>query len=242
MKKPEILYADASIAIVNKPADYLSIPDRYQVDKPNLTVWLQKEIGEIFTVHRLDKDTSGVICFARTPTAHQSISLQFEQRLAKKKYLAIVDGQMESESGEIDFPIARDPAKPGRMVINKKGKASLSAYNCIESFQHFSLLEVAIHTGRTHQIRIHLSAIGHPLAVDPFYGRRSEFFLSEVKKRKYQLGKFETERPLLSRTPLHSVELSFEHPDTKLPVTFSADVPKDMDAMLKQLRKWDPIF
>lgn len=239
MKKPEIIYLDDDIVVANKAAGILSIPDRYQADKPNMSQWLKNQLGEVFTIHRLDKDTSGIIVFARNPEAHQHISMQFEKWEANKKYLAIVDGPMEQESGEINLSIAHDPNKPGRMVINKKGKESLSTYTCREDFRHFSLLEVAIHTGRTHQIRVHLAAIGHPLAVDPYYGRRTEFFLSEIKKRKFNLGKFEEEKPLLSRTPLHSWQLSFTHPQSGTVCEFSCEPPKDMEAMLRQLSKWD---
>jgi len=239
MKKPEIIHLDAAIAVVNKPADFLSIPDRFQADKPNVADWLKSRIGEIFIVHRLDKDTSGVICFARTAEAHRHLSAQFEGRVAQKTYLALVDGQLEQDSGEIDLAIAHDPLKPGRMVVNKKGKPALSHYTCKEKFQHFSLLEVSIHTGRTHQIRVHLAAIGHPLAVDPFYGKRTELFLSEIKKRNFRLGKEETEQPIMRRTPLHAWQLGIIHPETELPQTYQVNPPKDMEALLSQLGKWD---
>jgi RluA family pseudouridine synthase len=175
---------------------------------------------------------------ARTREAHAHLSQQFEARDVEKVYLALVDGVPEVEEGEIDEPIVPHPAKVGRMLVSNRGKFARTDYKVMERLGKFSLLGVQIFTGRTHQIRVHLAYIGHPLLVDPFYGWRTEFMLSEVKGRRYNKGKHETERPLLSRTPLHASRLGFRHPASGEMVRFKAELPKDMRAMVKQLGKW----
>lgn len=234
----EIIFEDDSLIVVNKPAGLLSIPDRYDANKPNLYHILLADNEEIRIVHRLDRDTSGTICFAKTEEAHRTLSLQFEERSTEKLYLALVDGHPTPEIGSIDRPIARHPAKPGRMIVTNKGKEALTTYKVIESFKLFSLVEVNIHTGRTHQIRVHFQAIGHPLTIDPMYGKREGFFLSEIKRKSYRLGKFEEERPLMSRTALHASQLTLQHPETGTKQTFEAPLPKDFQAVIKQLQKW----
>ncbi len=239
MTKLDILYQDDDLIFIDKPAGLLTIPDRFAPEKINLKDLLKQKFGEIFTVHRLDKDTSGVICFAKTEEAHRSLSLQFEKRSTRKQYLAIVEGRIHKESDRIDQPIAKHLSKPGKMVVSKKGKAAITEYQLLESFKHFSLVQANILTGRTHQIRVHFAFIGHPLAIDPLYGKREAFFLSEIKGRRYNLGKDQEERPLVSRLSLHAHSLTLQHPTTGEEMTIQAEVPKDLRAMINQLRKWD---
>ena len=235
----EIIYEDEDLMVINKPAKILSIPDRYIPEKPNLKDLLSEKKGRIFTVHRLDKDTSGIICFAKNEEAHQSLSLQFENRTVEKYYQSIVEGRVLQTEGRIEQPIAADPNKPGKMIISRKGKASITEYEMIEQFKNFSLLSAKILTGRTHQIRVHFSFIGHPLAIDPIYGKREAFFLSEIKRKRYRLGKNQEERPLISRLTLHAQQLKLNHPITKERLTFEAEFPKDLRAMVNQLKKWN---
>lgn len=236
--KIQILFEDKDILVVNKPAPLLSIPDRYNSDKFNLHAYLEAKFGESFIVHRLDKETSGVIVFARNGAAHKSLSEQFEKRKVRKKYLALVEGHPNSEEGNIDKPIAPSQGGVHKMTIAKKGKPSLSHYKTLEKFKKYSLLEVEIFTGRTHQIRVHLEAIGNPLAVDKLYGRNEAFYLSQIKLKKYKLGKNQEERPLMTRNSLHSSQLSFNHPSSREQLLFEADLPKDFQAVINQLRKW----
>ncbi len=239
MKTPfDIIYEDNSLIVVNKPAGLLSIPDRYDINKPNLYHLLLADDEETRIVHRLDRETSGAIVFAKTEHAHRTLSLQFEERITEKLYLALVDGLPTPEEGSIERPIARHPSKPGRMIVTNKGKEAHTTYKVVESFKLFSLVEVNIHTGRTHQVRVHFQAIGHPLAVDPLYGKREGFLLSEVKRKSYRLGKFEEERPLMNRTTLHASQLTILHPETGEKQTFEAPLPKDFQAVIKQLQKW----
>jgi len=236
--KPEIIFEDDDLIIVNKPAHFLTIPDRFVLEKPNLLTFLKNKYENIFVVHRLDKETSGVICFAKNETAHRNLSQQFEYRTVDKFYLAIVEGQLHKEEGEIDKPIANNMRDSGRMVIAKRGKASLTVFKLLEKFKNYSLVEANIKTGRTHQVRIHFESIGYPLMIDSVYGRQSEFFLSKIKLKKYRRGKDVVERPLMSRTTLHAHKVAFDHPTSGERVHFEVEPPKDFRAVLNQLRKW----
>jgi RluA family pseudouridine synthase len=232
----ENLYEDDSMIVINKPAGLLTIPDRYDSSKENLYSILKDHFGEIFIVHRLDKDTSGAIVFAKTPEAHRSLCIAFEERKTEKKYLAILSGVPREKAGVIDLSIAESPAGKGMMMVSKKGKEAITEYTVIESFNNFSLVEATLVTGRTHQIRVHFNALGFPLAVDLMYGKREKLFLSEIKKS-INLGKEEEERPLLTRTALHSWKLTVPHPVTGEPVHVEAGIPKDLNAVINQLRK-----
>lgn len=237
--QPTIVYEDADLVIVNKPADFLTIPDRFKHDKPNVMGWLKERYEEVFTVHRLDRETSGILCFARNEASHKALSKQFQERTAQKIYWAIVDGVPMNETGIIDKPIGESMARRGKMLVTQRGKVAITHYRVLEVFKQFSLVEAEIKTGRTHQIRVHLQFIGHPLAIDELYGRREAFYLSEVKGRKFQLAKKQDEeRPLMSRSTLHAHQLTLTHPTTGERVTFSSELPKDFAAMLKQLHKW----
>lgn len=240
--KLDILFEDDDLIIVNKPAHTLSIPDRFSPEKPNLLSLLKQRFEEVFVVHRLDKETSGVMCFAKNEAAHKHLSQQFENRSVQKFYLTIVEGHPEPSKGVIEKPIAKHPHKGGQMTIHRSGKMAVSAYEVIQKFKHFSLVKVNIKTGRTHQVRIHMKALGHPLVVDVIYGKRAAFYLSEIKQRRYRLGKDQEERPLLSRSALHAHQLTIQHPTTLETMTFEANMPKDMSAVLKQLEKWSSIL
>lgn len=237
-KNIPIIYKDEHLLVVNKPAGLLTIPDRYDPDKPNVRQLLSEQYEEVFVVHRLDRCTSGVLCLARTADAHRDLSRQFEERSVHKLYLALVEGAPQPAEDTIDQGIARHPTQPGKMVISNKGKNARTRYKIVESFRSCSLAEVNIETGRTHQIRVHFAGIGHPLLVDPIYGRRDAFFLSEIKGRRYNLGRDKVERPLISRTSLHASQLTLRRPDSGEECTFKAPLPKDMRACLNQLRKW----
>ncbi|BDS11076.1 RluA family pseudouridine synthase [Aureispira anguillae] len=232
-----VLLEDEHLLIVNKRSGLLTIPDRYRADIPNLYHKLQAVYGEIYIVHRLDKGTSGLICFAKTKEAHRLLSLQFEAREPVKRYYAIVQGVPFEKEGIIDVGLS--PNKEGGMHVDiKRGKPSVTEYQVIEAFGQFSLVEATILTGRTHQIRIHFKHLGHPLAVDALYANKSELYLSEIKRKRFNLKKNTDERPLLSRVPLHAHSLKLLHPVTNEPIDINCEVPKDMRAILSQLRKW----
>ncbi len=237
-QKIEIIFEDNDIVVVDKPANVLTIPDRHRPDKKNVYHFLNNKYGKVFIIHRLDRETSGILCFAKNEMAHKHMSQQFENRTVDKYYYALVEGSVYQKEGEINKPIAKSQAIAGKMVINKRGKESLTLYKVLEHFKNYTLVEANIKTGRTHQVRIHFESIGHPLAIDPMYGRKSAFLLSEIKGKKYNIAKHVEERPLMSRTTLHAKRISFDHPTTLERMTFETDLPKDFNAILKQLRKW----
>jgi RluA family pseudouridine synthase len=237
--KPEILFFDDDLIVVNKPANYLTIPDRHDATKPNILGFLKEQFESIFIVHRIDKETSGILCFARNEHAHRFLSMQFEKRECQKIYLALVEGKMMSDSGTIDKPIAESQTTPGKMVIANRGKSSITNYKVLEYFNNYSLVECEILTGRMHQIRIHLQSIGYPLAIDSMYGRKGEFLLSDIKHKKFKAPNTDDgERPLMSRSTLHAFRLMVFHPTTGEKVHFEAPLPKDFEAVLSQIRKW----
>ena len=237
MTEPGIIFEDDNILLVNKPAGITVIPDRIHTTRETLQSLLQKGHGRLFVVHRLDKDTSGVICFAKDEVSHKALSLQFQNHTVNKIYKALVKGRVANSSGTIKEPIAENPSWPGTMKVNKRGKEALSIYEVLESFDHATLLQVEIKTGRTHQIRVHMAFIGHPLLVDEIYGQTSAFYLSSVK-RGYKFSG-EEERPTISRLTLHASELSLVHPLTGQAMKFNAPLPKDMETVLRLLRKYD---
>lgn len=238
-EKLDFLYRDEHVVVLNKPAGYLSIPDRFVPEKPNLVNQLEQIFEKIWVVHRLDKETSGAICFALDAETHRSLSMQFEHREVEKKYHVLVDGQLTQTEGEIDRPIAPHPTVAGKMMPSAKGKPARTIYQVQKKYRDFTLLEADIKTGRTHQIRVHFSSIGFPLAVDPMYGRRASLALSEIKKRNFRLGKDQVERPLLNRLSLHSASLELVHPNTEERFKIEAPYHKDFRAVLKQLDKWN---
>ena len=213
----------------------LSIPDR-EGKETSLKDILQELYGSIFTIHRLDKETSGIIVFARDEVTHQFMSVAFEERRVDKYYLGIVKGVLTEKEKTIDLPLKEHPQKRGTMVFNKKGKPSITDYKVLEEFGKFSLLQFQIHTGRTHQIRVHMQSVGHPIVCDPLYGDATPIFISSFK-RNYKLSiKEEEERPILGRLGLHAQRLKFSDANGII-IDVEAEMPKDMRALLQQLRK-----
>jgi 23S rRNA pseudouridine955/2504/2580 synthase/23S rRNA pseudouridine1911/1915/1917 synthase len=231
-----ILFEDESIIAVNKPAGMLVLPDRYDRKLHNLYDLLKEALGNIYTVHRIDRETSGVVLFAKTLEMHSAINTLFETRQIKKVYQAIVVGTPAAEEGEIHLPLAEtDHGAKKIKVDTKRGKESLTKYKILERFKGFALLEIYPYTGRTHQIRVHLSAVGIPILSDSMYGSGGGFFLSSIK-RNFQTKR--EEKPLLARTALHASSLSFNYAERNGMLSFQAPIPKDMEVVLKSLRKY----
>jgi len=231
----EIIVETADFVAVNKPSGLLSIPDRMGVEK-SLKDLLKQRYGNIYTVHRLDRDTSGIIIFAKHEESHKALSQLFESREMEKFYLGLVNGQMMNTSGSIDAAIMEHPGKTTKMMTHVKGKPSLTDYEVLEQFRLFSWVRFQIHTGRTHQIRVHMQHLGHSIVCDEIYGDAKPILLSSIKKN-FKLAKVaEEEKPILARLALHSFQLNFTYND--IAFQLEAPLPKDLRAVLQQLKKW----
>lgn len=239
--KSEILFENESIVAINKPSGILSIPDRYDENRFSIANYILSSFPTARPLHRIDFETSGVLLFCILPEAFGWYSDQFEKRTITKLYQAIVEGRVKEVGGLIDQPLFTQSS--GKVIISKRGKESQTQWEAKEIFLHHSLVDVNLLTGRTHQIRVHLSSIGHPLVGDITYGSSGPFFLSRIKGRKrYHLGKDEeVERPLLARTALHASRLEFIDFYTKQPIVVESPLPKDMHVVLQKLRQYASI-
>ncbi len=236
----DIIFEDNDLIVINKPAGILSIPDRYDKSSPNAFNILKKHYSKIFTVHRLDKFTSGVMVFAKNQVSHKHLNTQFENNKVNKIYHIVVQGIIRENDLEIDIPIDSHPFKKGVSMPSARGKESLTKLKVLERFQKSTLCEVQLITGRHHQIRVHCATIGHPLLIDEIYGNSQEFYLSSIKRR-YNIKKDEIEKPIISRLTMHSYKLEFIHPTSNNKVSFKAEYPKDFATLIKVLSKYSNI-
>ena len=234
--KTNILSEDDDFVFINKEAGLLSIPDRFDHEKINLKSMLKAAYGEIFTVHRLDLNTSGVMVFAKHAESHAAISALWQNGEVQKKYHALTTNVPSSQAGTIEASIKEHTTKRGTYIVSNLGKESITDFEVIKSWEGYAFLELTLKTGRTHQIRVHLAYIGCPLMVDPTYGYQSEFYLSSIKKKKINLKKGMIEKPLLRRTPLHAFSLSFKESNGKF-YQINCPLPKDIKAIKYQLNK-----
>lgn len=232
----DTIFENNDFIVINKPSGMHSIPDRMQ-SQVSLKDLLREKYGDIFTVHRIDKETSGIILFAKNATTHSALSSLFEKRNIEKYYLGIVHGQVEEMQGSIDFPIAEHPTKKGMMRVHAKGKTALTDYAVSEKFRSYTFVSFIIHTGRMHQVRVHIAELGNPIVCDKLYGTETPLLISTLKKNYHLAKKEDAERPILSRLALHAARIKFELNGQSF--EFEAPLPKDMKATLQQLRKWN---
>ena len=233
--KYDIIFENDDFVAVNKPSGLLTIPDREQTEK-SLKEYLVDKYKNIFVVHRLDKDTSGLVVFAKNETTHKFLCKIFEDRKVEKFYLGIVIGEPVEKTGIIDAPITDHLTRKGIMTVHRSGKESQTGYEVLDANPNFSLVSFQLFTGRTHQIRVHTKEIGHPLACDPLYGDGKPVLLSSVKKN-YKLSKHdEEERPIINRLALHSYKLNFEDAQG-IKMELSAEAPKEFRALMQQLKR-----
>ncbi len=207
MGLPDPVFQDGSCLVVDKPSGLLAVPGRLEEHKDSLSLRLQESQGDVFTIHRLDMDTSGLMVFARTHDAQRALSRQFEARTVQKRYVALVSGDVAENDGIIDFPLAADwPNRPLQKVDETTGKPSRTCWQVISRQARQSRLSLTPETGRTHQLRVHLAAIGHPILGDAFYAAPDARAASE-------------------RLCLHASGLAFDHPETGERLTFESPPP-----------------
>jgi len=232
----EIIFENENIIAINKPSGLLTIPDRYNHALPSVYELLKEKEQNIFTVHRLDVGTSGILLFAKTPEAHNNLNEQFSNHTVKKIYTAVLEGVLHQDRQEIDIPLLQNPNKKGGVIPSARGKASLTILNTVERFRNATLVNAELKTGRLHQLRAHTAAIGYPLLVDDFYGNSKEFFVSSIKRR-FNIKKEGSELPLISRPTMHATEISFIALSGE-ELTLTAKLPKDFSALIQVLRKY----
>ena len=219
-----VTYQDEQLIVVDKPAGLSVHPGPGHPDRTLVNALLAQcsdiqGVGGAIRpgiVHRLDKDTSGLMVVAKTEVAHRELSAQIKERRITKGYLALATGLLEPAQGQIDAPIARDPRHRKRMAVVVGGKESRTRYRVLERFGGCSLLELYLETGRTHQARVHLAYLGHPLLGDAVYGKGS---------------------PLLGHHFLHAHHLGFHHPTTGRPMEFKSDLPDDLVDVIDGLKR-----
>jgi 23S rRNA pseudouridine955/2504/2580 synthase/23S rRNA pseudouridine1911/1915/1917 synthase len=239
---PVVFQTDDYVA-VDKPAGLAAIPGRAETD--SVVERLARQLGvpcrgvsdvRLRVVHRIDKETTGVMLFAQSLDAQRHASHQFQNNTVAKEYLALVHGRVTEDEGEINAPLAPHPVQRDKMTVAKKGgRPALTRWKVEQRFKSFTLVRVFPKTGKTHQIRVHFAHIGHPLAVDPLYGSGDPVLLSQFK-RNYRPTKGQDERPLLARLGLHAYSLTFRDLANEA-VTVTAEPPKDWRATMNQLSK-----
>jgi 23S rRNA pseudouridine1911/1915/1917 synthase len=224
-----IAYEDVDIVVVDKPAGMVVHPSHGHNSGTLVNALLAHctELSGIGgslrpgIVHRLDKDTSGLLIVAKNDRAHRHLQRQFRTRQVTKTYLALVEGQLPAPSGVIDAPIGRDPKERKRMAVTPGGREALTEYRVLEYFAQHTFVEARPATGRTHQIRIHFSSIGHPVAGDRIYGYRKQ-------------------RLPLKRHFLHAARIAFRLPSTGERLDLSSELPRDLASVLEKLRREQP--
>lgn len=235
--KLQVLFEDSQIIVVNKPSGLLSVPDRYSPELPHVASLLTRSRDNVLVVHRLDKDTSGLMVLAKDAKSHSTLNVAFQNGTVDKGYVAIVAGHLLTTEVTIDLPLRPDGDRKHRTVIDRAGgKPSSTTFKELDRFDKYSFVEAVPHTGRTHQIRAHLAAIDAPILCDSLYGNGKPLFLSSFKHN-YSPGKRE-ERPLIGRLALHARRLKFVHPETGETVSFEEPEPKDFRAAVNQLGKY----
>ncbi len=244
-----ILFEDEHVIALDKPPRLSCEPDRWDRTRAHLLDSLAAQLSSRpepptpRIVHRLDRDTSGVMLVAKTLDAERVLRTAFDEQQIRKSYLALVEGDFALEDGEteiIDAPLGPDVRRSGQVVVREDGKPSRTEVRVEQRFHGFSLLACHPLTGRTHQIRVHLAARGFPLVVDPIYGRRKAFALSEFKAG-YRKKPGLTEPSLIDRLSLHASTITFpcvgDEPRT---ITVDAPLPRDFARVIKQLAKFRP--
>ena len=223
----DIVYEDSDVIVVNKPQGLCVHPAPGNESGTLVNGLVYHCGGELSAingvirpviVHRIDKDTSGLLIVAKNNEAHLKLSEQLKERKAMRKYVALVNGNIKEEGGTINKPIARNPVDRKKMAVVQGGREAITHFNVLERFRQYTLVECILETGRTHQIRVHMASIGHSIVGDPLYG---------IKKEKFNLqGQL-----------LHAKTIGFVHPTTGEMMEFSSEIPEYFQNVLEKLRK-----
>ncbi|HRX45681.1 MAG TPA: RluA family pseudouridine synthase [Acholeplasmataceae bacterium] len=221
----DIIYEDDDLVVINKPQGLVVHPAS-SYHEPTLVHGLLHQIDELSSingvvrpgiVHRIDKDTSGLLVVAKNDKSHQFLSEELQAHLIKREYIALVYGDFKEEEGSIDAPIARHPKNRLKMAVVSQGKHAKTHFKVLERFGKYTLISCILETGRTHQIRVHMAYINHPVVGDPLYGPKDVIGTE---------GQF-----------LHAQKLTFQHPTTKKEMSFEADLPDNFKSMIASLKK-----
>ncbi|MDR0400859.1 MAG: RNA pseudouridine synthase [Treponema sp.] len=245
-----LIYQDDRIVAVNKAAGVAVTPDRWDPAQDRLDRLVEAVLAagssRLWMLHRIDRDTSGLVVFAKDGETHRRLSAAFEDRRVGKRYIAVVHGRPGWEDAACDLPLIPNGNKKHQTIVDKyRGKKSLTKFRYLGGAGNYSVLEARPETGRTHQIRVHLASLGHPVVCDPLYGSGKPVFLSSFKP--LWRGDPLDERPLLDRLGLHAAELVLPGPEGKAEdgdcgkegaaLRLCAPLAKDMAALINQMEK-----
>lgn len=229
-----IIYEDDALLVINKPIGLIVHPGAGNPDKTlaNALLHYLPELSVIpraGIIHRLDKETSGLLVIAKTIKAHHALIKQMSAREIHREYRALVQGKMIS-GGTIDAPMSRHPTHRTKMAVVLDGKEAITHYRVLERFKEHTLLAIQLETGRTHQIRVHLAHINYPIVGDPLYGKKRQYNFSQLSEVA------QTALKQFHHQALHAIKLSLIHPITKKPIEWEAEMPDDMQELIDVLR------
>ena len=221
----DIVYEDDDVMVINKKSGVVvhPAPGNYSGTLVNGLMYLSKDLSHVNgefrpgIVHRIDKDTSGLLIVAKNDKAHRILAEELKEKKIKRKYIALVSGVINHDLGEIDAPIGRDPSDRKKMcVTSTNSKDAITHFRVLERYKNASLIECELETGRTHQIRVHMKYINHPVINDPVYGKNNHGEFGQL---------------------LHAKEITFTHPTTKEVMTFSCEVPEEFNKILEEYKE-----
>ena len=245
----EMVHEDTRLLALNKPAGLLVSPDRYDPRRPNLMTLMQAGVASgrpwatargltyLGNAHRLDFETTGVLLLAKDKPALVTVANHFGSEVPQKTYVALVTGNPAADTFECNLSLKPDVRRPGHMRWGKDGKKSFTQFVVRERFRGCALVDCHPRTGRTHQLRVHLLALGHPILGDPIYGDGTKLLLSDLKRR-FKGERDVEERPLTPTLALHAWKLALPHPDGTGILEITAPWPNDLEVALKYLRKY----
>jgi 23S rRNA pseudouridine1911/1915/1917 synthase len=243
----DVVYEDEQLLVVNKPPMMVSHPDSTHKSGTLVNAVLgycdfdltdrtrEDEIYRPGIVHRLDKETSGAIIVAKTQHARSHLSQQFEDRNVDKQYLALVRGTPRFDEDRIEKPLGRDPENRIKRAVREDGKRAITTYRVERRYDDYSLVSVNIETGRTHQIRVHMESIGHPVVADTYYGDRDVLLPSDLDGVDWEQFDVPSDDALMHRQALHARWIAFDHPENEERVSVEAPLPDDMNTVVELL-------